>query len=806
MYRPDFYLPDYDIYIEHFGITRDYKTPWLSEIESEKYIKSIYWKRDIHKANGTLLLETYSYMNKEGILLSDLKKMLIENNVIFKPLDNYEVYTNLFVNNNDKYIGEFKKLIKTFLGLFKSNGYTSKNFNDLRELILKNDSAFLKQRALVFMDIMEPLFDYYTNYLEINRKIDFNDMINMATDIVKGKSVSLDYDYIIIDEYQDISMSRFNLIKEIKNQTNAKVIAVGDDWQSIYRFAGSDINLFTDFEKYFGVTEVLKIEKTYRNSQELVNIASRFVMQNNRQIKKKLISDKHNSNPVRILGYEFNVIEAFRKAIDEIVYLNGEEAEILLLGRNNFDVRLFRETKIVEDEDEDEDKNKDEDEDDEDLTDTFKPIETDSISIKKHNREYKIVYKKYPKLKINYLTVHRSKGLEADNVIILNLTNNIFGFPNRLTDDPILSLVITDLDDFDYAEERRLFYVAITRTKNVTYLLAPQYNQSVFTDELIRKQNIGFDTSMISEPIADNPTCPVCEKGFMVLRENSITNNKFLGCTNYPLCNNTFKEIEILNNQIKCNVCGGYMVRKNGIYGEFYGCTNFPDCRNTIKIEKDYNDKGNVNPNTEIDKVIFSDANEDLKGDSNKPDSNAKKSEKVIKPKNKKDSKKVASSFNKISNDLESKNEEKAIKAENSKNARKAFDIGSTVKHGVFGVGTVVNNDEELIKVIFEDANIISFSSAACINSNILFEIRDESKSVSDTIKNKPDHVENYLRLARHHAKLNNIEEAVDLYTSVLKVSKDNQEAIDFLSLYGKGSIMNSKHSGKKQSMQFHRF
>jgi len=333
LYRPDFYLPDYDIYIEHFGITRDYKTPWLSEIESEKYIKSIYWKRDVHKANGTFLLETYSYMNKEGILLSDLKKMLIENNVIFKPLDNLEVYRNLFVNNNDKYIGEFKNLIKTFLGLFKSNGYTSKNFNDLRKVILKNDSAFLKQRALVFLDIMEPLFDYYTNYLEINRKIDFNDMINMATDIMKGKSVSLDYDYIIIDEYQDISMSRFNLIKEIKNQTNAKVIAVGDDWQSIYRFAGSDINLFTDFQKYFGVTEVLKIEKTYRNSQELVNIASKFVMQNNRQIEKKLISDEHNSNPIRILGYEFNVIEAFRKAIDEIVYLNGEEAEILLLDQ-----------------------------------------------------------------------------------------------------------------------------------------------------------------------------------------------------------------------------------------------------------------------------------------------------------------------------------------------------------------------------------------------------------------------------------------------------------------------------------------
>lgn len=162
-------------------------------------------------------------------------------------------------------------------------------------------------------------------------------------------------------------------------------------------------------------------------------------------------------------------------------------------------------------------------------------------------------------------------------MIILNSTNNIFGFPNRLTDDPILSLVITDLDDFDYAEERRLFYVAITRTKNVTYLLAPQFNQSVFTDELIRKQNIVFDTSLINEPKIDNPNCPVCEKGILILRENSTTNNKFLGCSNYPLCNNTFKEIEILNNQIVCNVCGGYMVRRKGKYGEFYGCTNYID-------------------------------------------------------------------------------------------------------------------------------------------------------------------------------------------------------------------------------------
>lgn len=578
IYRPDFYLPDYNIYIEHFGITRDYKTPWLSEIESKKYVESIFWKRSIHEDNETLLLETYSYMNKEGILLSELKKMLFEKGVVFKQVDYLEVYKLLFVNNKDKYIGEFKKLIKTFIGLFKSNGYSSDGFSDLRESVFLIKSLFLKQRASVFLDIVGPVFDYYTTYLTGNQKIDFNDMINMATSFIKTNSVILDYDYIIIDEYQDISVSRFNLIKEIKAQTNAKIVAVGDDWQSIYRFAGSDISLFIKFKKYFGVTEILKIENTYRNSQELVDIAGNFVMENNNQIKKKLVSNKHNSNPIRIIGYEYGAIEAFEKAIEEIVYLNGKKTEILILGRNNFDIRLLGEQELQKDIEED---------DNEKISYDFKSIDTDQITITKEDNEYKILYKKYPELMFNFLSVHRSKGLEAENVIILNLTNNLFGFPNRLTDDPILGLLTTDKDDFDYAEERRLFYVAITRTKNVSYLIAPQLNQSLFSDELIKKQRIVFDTTTIADPKLDNPKCPVCSKGIMLLRENREDQNKFLGCSNYPLCENTFKEIEILNNQIKCNVCGGYMVRRKGIYGEFYGCTNFPSCRNTIRIEDD---------------------------------------------------------------------------------------------------------------------------------------------------------------------------------------------------------------------------
>lgn len=175
--------------------------------------------------------------------------------------------------------------------------------------------------------------------------------------------------------------------------------------------------------------------------------------------------------------------------------------------------------------------------------------------------------------------------MEAENVIVINLENRLVGFPNKISDDPVLSLVLTDLDTFSYAEERRLFYVALTRTKNITYIVAPEFGQSVFVDELIKKQGIKYDTLTEESSLTNNPNCPKCQKGYLILRENANDKTKFLGCTNYPLCDNTFKQIELLNNYITCPNCGGYMVKRNGRYGDFYGCTNYPFCKNTIRIE-----------------------------------------------------------------------------------------------------------------------------------------------------------------------------------------------------------------------------
>lgn len=552
-YRPDFYLDEYDIYLEHFGINKNNKAPWLNEVEEKKYLDGIKWKREVHKNYGTTLLETYSYLNKDGVFLARLDNILRSKGVEYKKVDHREIYKKMFLEQDDRTYSEFKKLLQTFIGLFKSRGFTKKDFKQLNKEASKEKNEFLKNRNKLFLSIVEPIYDRYQNVLKDLGQIDFNDMINKATEIIKKEKIIIPLKYIIIDEYQDISISRFKLVKELKNKSSAKVIAVGDDWQSIYRFAGSDINLFTGFSRYFGFTEQLKLEQTYRNSQELADIAGDFVLKNPKQINKKIVSNKHSSNPVRILGTTEGKAKAVEKAIEEIVCQFGKRAKILILGRNNFDIEELEE----------------------------------SYEFKVFNMldEVRIEYLRYPDLKISFLTAHKSKGLEEDNVIIINLENKLLGFPNKISDDPVLSLVLTDSDPYPFAEERRLFYVAMTRTKNSTYLITPDNRPSIFVQELQKKDEIEYELSSGEKTIQDNPKCTKCQTGYLVKRENSKNGSSFVGCSNYPLCQETFNQVEIIKNDVKCKKCGGYMVVREGKNGKFYGCTNFPKyCRNTMEI------------------------------------------------------------------------------------------------------------------------------------------------------------------------------------------------------------------------------
>ena len=344
LYHPDFFLPEYNIYIEHFGIDKNGRTPQYTKIEEEKYLAGIEWKRATHRKYKTTLVETYSYYESEGRLLEELERKLKLLKVEFREPDYLDIFNTIYPSLSEKYFPAFIKLCCTFITLFKSNGYQIRNLKQTVEKGIQNKSPFFVRRTILFSGIIAPILAEYDNYLQEKQKIDFADMINHATEIIQDISyLPHPYRWVIVDEFQDISVARYNLIHALIERTGAKLLCVGDDWQSIYRFAGSDISLFTRFEDYFGFSKVMKIEKTYRNSQELIDAAGKFVMQNPAQISKHLTSAKSLSHPITFMQYQGSPLPMLVKTLRKIIAGDTAESSIMLLGRTRKDLSFIKE-------------------------------------------------------------------------------------------------------------------------------------------------------------------------------------------------------------------------------------------------------------------------------------------------------------------------------------------------------------------------------------------------------------------------------------------------------------------------------
>ena len=550
-YRPDFFLPDYGLYLEHFGIDKNGELPWLSPIEAEIYKEGMQWKRDIHQANGTCLLETFSYYSSEGRLLTELERLLKEKGVVFREPDFKDIFMTIYKDVGERYFSEFITLCSTFITLLKSKGMSE---SDIPNLIKETDhlpGSYYGQRTKLFLDIIRPMLVEYDNMLAEEGTVDFSDMINKATKHIRDGFAIHKYKWVIIDEYQDISMARYSLVKAILDQTGAKLMCVGDDWQSIYRFAGSDISLFTHFSEYFPNPSIMRIEKTYRNCQQLLDLAGDFVMKNPGQYKKKLHSDISIETPVRFCGYSETPVVAIKEILDVIINESEKNETLLFLGRTNLDLDILKSCDFL----------------------------------KVSSSGEKIVYKASPEMNMSFLTVHKSKGLEADNVIILNFMNDTLGFPNKITDDPLLDLVLTSPDGFPYSEERRLLYVALTRSRKKTYILVDADAPSEFLKEFRGKEEARIDEGLEKNG-SDYLCCPRCKTGHLLLRINGQDNGEFLGCSNYPRCDYTLNDISVLKRGRTCPSCGGYLVIRHSGNRDFYGCTNYPKCRFTQEIEK----------------------------------------------------------------------------------------------------------------------------------------------------------------------------------------------------------------------------
>ena len=545
--NPDHWIID----LEHFGINREGKLPWLSAVEEEKYQEGMAWKRQVHKKNGTKLLETYSYLSSEGRLLEYLDSLLKKNGVKYKEPDFTDIFESVYEKQSDRYFSEFIKLCATFVALFKSQGHKIDDLGSLQDNGVSSQKPFFRKRNAAFKMIVRPLMEAYDAFLREKGAVDFADMINLAAENVTAGQKVHPYRYVIIDEYQDISYARYRLVKAILDQTGANLLCVGDDWQSIYRFAGSDISLFTDFERYFGRSVIMRLERTYRNSQQLIDEAGRFVLRNPYQLKKSLVSPKSLDYPISFFCYDIAPFQMLRKAIDKIISEFGKDSSILILGRNKFDFEILIGSQLFQ-----------------------------------WHRDGTLMYWDSPETPIRFLTAHKSKGLEADNVILLNFQNSTLGFPNKIADDPVLALVLAEPEDFLYAEERRLLYVALTRTKNRVFVLTDSRKPSEFFKEFKPSKSV-FILNKETD-IADLPCCPKCRTGHLLSRRNERTGKFFVGCSNYPKCDYVVRDVTVLTEQKVCPQCGGFLVRRRGQYGEFYGCTNYPRCSYTeqISVEK----------------------------------------------------------------------------------------------------------------------------------------------------------------------------------------------------------------------------
>lgn len=260
-YRPDFYLPEYGIYIEHWACDRTGQFPpsWTSK-QQMQYQEGMGWKRALHSRQKTLLVETFSHVNGNTII-ETLERELIPLGVRLNPLSDDEREALVIA---DEVIAPVVTLTQNFLKLFRESGMS---LSELRAKLERARSA----RGQAFLRMFEWIHAQYVAQLESEGAVDFSDMIREAAIALRARRVELSLDYLLVDEFQDLSRGRAELIKAILEQNpSCRLVAVGDDWQSINRFAGSDIQMMVDFEQEFGFTKRIDLRKTHRFGTKLL--------------------------------------------------------------------------------------------------------------------------------------------------------------------------------------------------------------------------------------------------------------------------------------------------------------------------------------------------------------------------------------------------------------------------------------------------------------------------------------------------------------------------------------------------------
>nr|WP_245544306.1 UvrD-helicase domain-containing protein [Oceanicola granulosus] len=562
-YTPDFRLIESGVYIEHFGVRKRRNRDGEEElttapyVDRDEYLAGMDWKRKVHAEHDTVLVETFSWERDEGRLLEALAKKL-EPHVTLRPISDIEIYDCVAEVGA---VDSFTSLMGTFLRHFMNGGYRVKDCSE------KARRLKMGKRAEAFLKIFEAVFREYQSRL--GDRIDFEDMVNRATALVESGRYQSPFRHILVDEFQDISTGRAKLLQALKRQHfDTKVFAVGDDWQSIYRFAGSDIHIMRNFGAEFGGTfagatgvhRTVDLGRTFRSVDKIALAARRFVLRNPAQITKTVIPAGESDEPsIRIAWTRRdNGEKALNDAVAALAATEGKgggKPSILILGRYRF-------------------------------------LRPDVARLQRQN----------PGATITFKTIHSSKGLEADHVIILGADNAKMGFPSMIVDDPLLSLVSPEVEPYPNAEERRVMYVAVTRARRTVTILASEARPSVFVEELMKEAEFGVVVPQ--EAQKHTHTCPGC--GGRLLHMAGKDGRDWYRCEHVKLCGSRMPACPAcgiglpihsrISGDLVCGNCGvtqpgcpsckaGWLVERRGRYGAFLGCVRFPDCDGKAKLQ-----------------------------------------------------------------------------------------------------------------------------------------------------------------------------------------------------------------------------
>lgn len=441
IYKPDFTIDigGEEIYIEYFGL------------DDEKYNKNKKEKIKFHKEHNNKFIE----LDKTPLenIEKELSIKLQEFGIKLNKRSDEEIYSRILDNNKLSLIYPFKNFFYDVIDVIKESINRDNYQRIIKDYIEKLNSE--KEQAKKQYSYINEFYIYYQRQLygaEIY-KFDYSDLLYYANKYIENLGINndLNFEYIIIDEYQDISQFKYELTKKTVDRNHAKIYAVGDDWQSIYSFSGSRIEYIYNFKDYFKDAVIFRISRTYRNSQELLNVSGEFVMRNPDQIKKYLESSKHLDKPIEFIYFDNGQEYETLKDIILNIHKNNPTHNILVLGRTNAIIKRCFDTDYFNDE-----------------------LGT------------KISFIGYEDIDLEGMTIHKSKGLTFDEVIVIGLNKSFPSSDKEIYWITSLFRYPTINERIPYAEERRLFYVALTRTKNKVYLLVnrDEDKQSVFIREI----------------------------------------------------------------------------------------------------------------------------------------------------------------------------------------------------------------------------------------------------------------------------------------------------------------------------------